>query len=57
MPTYDFRCECGAEVTVVQRIDQTLTPPVCIGCAKEMNRQFMPILTQFKGEGFYTNDK
>lgn len=57
MPAYDFRCGCGAEVTVVQRIDQKLTPPVCVGCAKEMKRQFTGITAQFKGEGFYSNDK
>jgi putative FmdB family regulatory protein len=56
MPAYDYTCAtCDQLVTIVARIDQTVTPPVCAKCAAEMKRKFSPILAQFKGDGFYSS--
>jgi putative FmdB family regulatory protein len=53
MPAYDYTCAtCDQEVTIVARIDQTLTPPVCAKCAAVMKRKFWPIAAQFKGDGW-----
>jgi putative FmdB family regulatory protein len=58
MPTYDYKCAtCNQEVTIVARIDQTVTPPICGACAAVMKRNYSPPLAQFKGSGFYSTDK
>jgi putative FmdB family regulatory protein len=58
MPTYDYKCStCEQAVTIVARIDQTVTPPGCAKCAAVMKRKFWPIVAQFKGSGFYSTDK
>jgi putative FmdB family regulatory protein len=58
MPAYDYTCSsCDQLVTIVARIDQTITAPVCAKCAAEMKRNYTPPLAQFKGSGFYSTDK
>jgi putative FmdB family regulatory protein len=53
MPTYDYTCAtCHQLVTIVARIDQTITPPICGACAAVMKRKFWPIAAQFKGDGW-----
>jgi putative FmdB family regulatory protein len=56
MPTYEFRCGCGYEVSIMQRIDQTLTTPICAKCAEEMKRQYEVGAVKFNGKDFAINE-
>ncbi len=57
MPAYDFACQCGNRVSIVQKITDTLKPPVCIACAKEMPRDYGAPAIKFNGAGYYSTDK
>ena len=55
MPIYEYRCEKGHTVEVMQRmIDDTLTE--CTACGAPVQRVFHPVAVHFKGSGFYTTD-
>ena len=54
--TYDFRCKCGYEISVMAKITDTVTPPICVACRQEMKRIYEVNAIQFKGEGFASNE-
>ena len=50
MPIYEYRCECGCEVTELQMIGSKA--PTCQKCGGVMLRKFSPIaMVKWKGEG------
>tara|TARA_A100001015_G_C14954158_1_gene698028 strand:- start:914 stop:1117 length:204 start_codon:yes stop_codon:yes gene_type:complete len=57
MPTYHYRCTtCLHEFDAVQSmLDSPLTD--CPICSKNIIRIIQPVGIQFKGQGFYINDK
>jgi len=58
MPSYDFYCsECKDAVTVAISIDKELMVPGCAKCKQPMVRNFGVQSIQFKGPGFYSNEK
>src|SRR3954463_11042372 len=55
MPIYEYRCENGHLVEVLQKItDDPVT--VCEECGAAMQRVFHPVAVHFKGSGFYNTD-
>ena len=55
MPIYEYRCENGHLVEVMQKItDDPIT--VCEECGAAMQRVFHPVAVHFKGKGFYNTD-
>src|SRR3954463_6738235 len=55
MPIYEYRCENGHLVEVLQKIsDEPMT--VCEECGAAMQRVFHPVAVHFKGSGFYNTD-
>jgi len=55
MPIYEYRCEKGHEIEVMQRmIDGPLES--CTTCGAPVQRVFHPIAVHFKGSGFYNTD-
>jgi putative FmdB family regulatory protein len=55
MPIYEYRCENGHLVEVLQKItDDPVT--VCEQCGAAMQRVFHPVAVHFKGSGFYNTD-
>ncbi|MGC6367752.1 MAG: FmdB family zinc ribbon protein [Candidatus Marinamargulisbacteria bacterium] len=57
MPTYHYRCKsCAYEFDQVQSMmDEPLT--TCPKCEGSIMRIIQPVGIQFKGSGFYVNDK
>lgn len=57
MPTYNYRCQnCKHEFETVQSmLDEPLTD--CPKCPGQIIRIIQPVGIQFKGSGFYINDK
>jgi putative FmdB family regulatory protein len=58
MPTYRYRCNsCKHEFDAVQSMmDAPLN--TCVKCGKDtIMRLIQPVGIQFKGDGFYINDK
>jgi predicted nucleic acid-binding Zn ribbon protein len=55
--TYDYRCSCGYEVTIVAKITDTVTPPICVACREVMKKDYTPPAVTFNGSGFYSTDK
>ena len=55
MPIYEYRCENGHLVEVMQKIAD---PPVtaCEACEAPVQRVFHPVAVHFKGSGFYNTD-
>jgi putative FmdB family regulatory protein len=55
MPIYEYRCENGHLLEVMQKIAD---PPVtaCTTCGAPVQRVFHPIAVHFKGSGFYNTD-
>ncbi len=55
MPIYEYRCENGHLIEVMQKMTD---PPVtaCTVCAASVARVFTPIAVHFKGSGFYNTD-
>ncbi len=55
MPTYEYRCDNGHLIEVVQRMSD---PPLeaCTECGAAVQRVFHPIAVHFKGSGFYNTD-
>jgi putative FmdB family regulatory protein len=55
MPIYEYRCENGHLLEVMQKItDDPVT--VCEECGAPVQRVFHPIAVHFKGSGFYNTD-
>jgi putative FmdB family regulatory protein len=55
MPIYEYRCDNGHLVEVMQKItDDPVT--VCEECGAAMQRVFHPVAVHFKGKGFYNTD-
>lgn len=55
MPIYEYRCERGHTLEVLQSIGgDPLTS--CTDCGASVKRVFHPVAIHFKGSGFYTTD-
>jgi putative FmdB family regulatory protein len=55
MPIYEYRCENGHLLEVMQKItDDPVTE--CEVCGASVQRVFHPIAVHFKGSGFYNTD-
>jgi putative FmdB family regulatory protein len=55
MPIYEYRCENGHLLEVMQKItDDPMT--TCTECGASVQRVFHPIAVHFKGSGFYNTD-
>ena len=55
MPIYEYRCEKGHTLEVMQRMtDDSITE--CSTCGAPVQRVFHPVAVHFKGSGFYTTD-
>jgi putative FmdB family regulatory protein len=55
MPIYEYRCENGHLLEVMQKItDDPVT--TCEVCGAPVQRVFHPIAVHFKGSGFYNTD-
>ena len=55
MPIYEYRCDKGHVLEVMQRMsDDALS--ACTECGAPVQRVFHPIAVHFKGSGFYNTD-
>ena len=55
MPIYEYRCENGHLLEIMQKItDDPVTH--CEECGASVQRVFHPIAVHFKGSGFYNTD-
>ena len=55
MPIYEYRCENGHTLEVLQRMsDDALAS--CTTCQAPVQRVFHPVAVHFKGSGFYSTD-
>ncbi len=55
MPIYEYRCDNGHEIEVMQRMtDDPLAE--CTVCGAPVQRVFHPVAVHFKGSGFYNTD-
>jgi putative FmdB family regulatory protein len=55
MPIYEYRCENGHLLEVMQKItDDPVT--ACTECGAPVQRVFHPVAVHFKGSGFYNTD-
>ena len=55
MPIYEYRCENGHLIEVMQKItDDPVTE--CTTCGAPVSRVYHPIAVHFKGSGFYNTD-
>ena len=55
MPIYEYRCENGHLLEVMQKItDDPVTH--CEVCDAPVQRVFHPVAVHFKGSGFYNTD-
>ena len=58
MPTYDYKCpKCGMTTVVIRTLKEEEKKPICIEDAIELVRNYSSPPVQFKGTGFYQNDK
>lgn len=58
MPIYDYECkDCNVGSSVVARISDTITAPICTECGQDMVRKFNLGAVTFKGSGFYRTDR
>ena len=55
MPTYQYRCSCGATRELVHSMSDE---PViqCYMCEEHMSKSFFATPAVFKGRGFYKTD-
>ena len=55
MPIYEYRCENGHLLEVMQKItEEPMT--TCTECGAPVARVFHPVAVHFKGSGFYNTD-
>ena len=58
MPTYDYKCpKCQMTMTVIRTLKEEERKPICVNDAIELVRDYGSPEVQFKGSGFYKNDK
>ena len=55
MPIYEYRCETGHLIEVMQKITDDPTTE-CTTCSAPVSRVYHPIAVHFKGSGFYNTD-
>ena len=55
MPIYEYRCEKGHVLEVMQRMSDGPLEG-CTTCGASVQRVFHPIAVHFKGSGFYNTD-
>ncbi len=55
MPIYEYRCNNGHTVEVMQRMSEDPLSS-CTTCRAPVQRVFHPVAVHFKGSGFYTTD-
>ncbi len=55
MPIYEYRCEKGHVLEVMQRMSDGPLE-ACTTCGTSVQRVFHPIAVHFKGSGFYNTD-
>ena len=56
MPTYEFRCNDDKTMIEIQQGFHDGNVPSCPLCDKTMVKVIAPILTIFRGSGFYKTD-
>jgi hypothetical protein len=58
MPTYDYKCpKCEMTMVVIRTLQEKERKPICVNDAIELVRYYASPVVQFKGSGFYKNDK
>ena len=58
MPTYDYKCpKCDMTTVVIRTLKEEERKPICVNDAIELVRYYGSPVVQFKGAGFYKNDK
>jgi putative FmdB family regulatory protein len=55
MPIYEYRCERGHTLEVMQRMTEDPLAS-CSTCGAPVQRVFHPVAVHFKGSGFYNTD-
>jgi putative FmdB family regulatory protein len=55
MPIYEYRCENGHLIEVMQKITEDPMTK-CPECGASVQRVYHPIAVHFKGSGFYNTD-
>ncbi|MEK6228206.1 MAG: FmdB family zinc ribbon protein [Actinomycetota bacterium] len=55
MPIYEYRCDKGHVLEVVQRMSDD-SVSACTECGAPVQRVFHPVAVHFKGSGFYNTD-
>jgi predicted nucleic acid-binding Zn ribbon protein len=50
--TYDYRCSCGYEITIIAKITDTITAPICVACREVMKKDYSPPPIHLKGTGW-----
>ena len=55
MPIYEYRCEKGHVLEVMQRMSDGPLE-ACTTCGASVQRVFHPVAVHFKGSGFYNTD-
>ena len=57
MPTYQYKCPiCEQTTSVAKRMEEEVIP-ICFKCRGAMVRDYSFGSIQFKGGGFYRNDR
>jgi putative FmdB family regulatory protein len=56
MPIYTYECACGQVLDVTHGMFEEFELE-CDNCDSMMDRKFSAPAIQFKGSGFYSNDK
>jgi putative FmdB family regulatory protein len=56
MPIYTYECACGQVLDVTHGMFEQVELE-CDNCESMMARKFSAPTIQFKGDGFYSNDK
>ncbi|HZI91811.1 MAG TPA: FmdB family zinc ribbon protein [Thermoleophilaceae bacterium] len=55
MPIYEYRCDKGHVLEVMQRMSDD-SVSACTECGAPVQRVFHPVAVHFKGSGFYNTD-
>lgn len=55
MPTYDYKCEAGHLKEI--KHSMTESPRLYCHCGKPLRKTMSTPVINFKGEGFYRNDR
>lgn len=57
MPTYEYKCKQCSQTVSVNHSMSVVKTPQCLGCGIGMTRLYDFMKVNFKGSGFYSNDK